>query len=385
MQKLEKIQTPPEEKKDLDKDEISKVQFDRKRIIFSKIKRRLFRHVWVIRVGLLIGIFLLIFLGFLGLGRILGNTNLGFYLGLVRNFVLSPGEKIGNKDGVTNILILGKGGGGHEAPDLTDTIILVSVNHKDNSIHTISLPRDIWIKDLRTKLNSIYYWGNQKSDGGGLALAKAVVEEVTGQPVYYAVVLDFSSFKEIIDIIGGVNVNVVEGFTDEKFPITGKENDLCEGDKEYKCRYETISFEEGWQYMNGDMALKFVRSRNAEGDEGTDFAREKRQQLILSSIKQKILSKEILLSPKTLISLKNYILQKTETDVTASEAAILARWILAAGNKVSSTVLPEDLLERPSYSPKYDNLYVFVPRSGNWDKVYEWVECFLKNENCSRN
>jgi LCP family protein required for cell wall assembly len=114
--------------------------------------------------------------------------------------------------------------------------MFVSIDHISPSFTIISLPRDIWIPALRAKLNSVYYWGNQKEEGGGLPLSKSVVEEIVGQPVEYGIVIDFEGFQEIIDVLGGVEVNVERSFTDERFPIEGKENDECEGDPEYKCR-----------------------------------------------------------------------------------------------------------------------------------------------------
>src|SRR5690606_11303223 len=119
-------------------------------------------------------------------------------------------------------------------------------------------------------------------------------EFVTGEPVHYAMVMDFSGFKEVIDTLGGVEVDVEHSFTDTEYPIAGRENDLCDGDPEYRCRYETIEFKQGRQYMDGETALKFVRSRHAEGDEGNDFARSACQQRVISAIREKVLTTGIL-------------------------------------------------------------------------------------------
>src|SRR5690606_10518850 len=98
---------------------------------------------------------------------------------------------------------------------------------------------------------------------------KTQVEKIAGVPVHYAVVVDFNAFENVIDLIGGIEVNVLTPFVDSKYPIPGKENDLCGGDPEFTCRYETLVFEKGLTFMDGETALKFARSRNAEGDEGT--------------------------------------------------------------------------------------------------------------------
>jgi LCP family protein required for cell wall assembly len=359
----------------------------------SRLKRRVLKHLWLVRTALVVGILGVLYLAFLFLGIVVRKTGVGYYLKLASDFVFTPSEKIDSINSRTNILILGKGGTGHEAPDLTDTMMLVSISHTDSSITLISLPRDIWIPDLKTKLNSTYYWGNKKQSlvagfndsrgSGGLILTKSEVERITGQPVQYGMVIDFSGFEEIVDILGGVDVEVEHSFVDEKYPIEGKENDECGGDPEFKCRYETISFDKGVTHMDGELALKFVRSRNAEGDEGTDFARAARQQKVISAIKNKVLTREILLSKEKLRQLQEAFSKYVETDIDTEAGAILARYTYDARDNVTSYVLPEDLLVNPPISPEYDNLYVFIPKGDSWDEVHTWVKCILTKESCN--
>jgi LCP family protein required for cell wall assembly len=354
----------------------------KRRVTISRLKRRILRHLWVVRLSLLgLGI-LIIFLLFFLLSLLIRKTGLDYYIGFVGNFVFTPSEKIEAIDDRTNILVLGKGGAGHEAPDLTDTIIFVSVSHQKPSVTLISLPRDIWVPSLRAKLNSTYYWGNQKEAGGGLILAKSSVEEIVGAPVQYGIVIDFSGFKEVIDVLEGIEVDVERAFVDERYPIPGREDDECDDDPEYKCRYETIKFEKRIQLMDGETALKFVRSRNAEGDEGTDFARAERQQKAVEAMKDKILSREVLLSPKRMFALWDILIKYSETDIDAPSATILARRFLQSKGNITSHILSEDLLINPPQSPKYDNLYVFIPKENGWNKVHGWVECVLEQKIC---
>ncbi|KKR14109.1 hypothetical protein A2865_03815 [Candidatus Woesebacteria bacterium RIFCSPHIGHO2_01_FULL_39_17] len=387
MEELEEIQSSFEKEKF-----IPETKVDKRKISFSRLKRRVLRHVWMIRGSVIFFVILVLFLALLLIKSLVIKSGADYYLGLARDFVFTPRDKIKIFDGRTNILVLGKGDVGHEAPDLTDTMILVSVDHQSHKVNLISLPRDIWITTLRTKLNSTYYWGNKKQPpaqrasglegSGGMILAKSSVEEIVGQPVHYALVLDFSGFKKIIDVLGGVEVDVERSFSDEKYPIPGREDDLCNGDPEFKCRYETLNFVQGKQFMDGETALKFVRSRNAIGDQGTDFARQVRQQKVITAIKDKLLSKEILLSPKKLTKLKEALLESTQTDITPSATAILTRRSIQARDNVYSFILPEDLLLNPPKSPRYDNLYVFVPKDDNWDKVHKWIECVFENGEC---
>ncbi len=354
----------------------------KKKVFFSRLKRKIFKHVWVLR-GLIILSGLVLFVGIVFLtGLFLKQTKVPSYFELAYNFIFTPRGKLAEIDGRTNILFLGKGGEGHEAPDLTDTMLLVSLDKREKKITLISLPRDIWIASLRTKLNSVYYWGNKKEPEGGLVLAKATVEEILGKPIHYAAILDFSGFKRIIDVLGGIEVEVENSFVDTKYPIPGRENDLCGGDPEYKCRYETLRFTQGRQTMDGETALKFVRSRNSEGDEGTDFARQKRQQSILKGIEEKVLNRKILFSPKKMLELKSAVLSSIETDVEQSEAAVIARGMFSSRKNIVSAILPENLLVNPPKSAKYDNLYVFVPIDGEWLGIHKWVSCVLENGQC---
>ena len=360
------------------KDEQKPPIYSKNKVALSRIKRRIFKHVWLARAGIIVLLAIFTLLFFWMIGHILIKTHSSSFPSLVKNFIFAPAGAVKSFEDRSNILILGKSGSGNDSPDLTDTLILASVGIDTPSISLISLPRDIWVPAIRAKLNSAYYWGNQKETGGGIVLVKSLVEEIVGVPVEYALVVDFSGFKEIIDVLGGIEVDVEQSFVDEKYPIAGRENDECGGDKEYKCRYETVSFEKGKVIMNGETALKFVRSRNAQGDEGTDIAREARQQKIILAIKDKILSPATLFSPKKILGLWEVAKSSIETDIPSSAGGVLLRKAFSARESVTSFVIPEDYLVNPPISPRYDSQYVFLPSGGDWKTVHEWVGTKLK-------
>lgn len=350
----------------------------------KKIKRRILsRHLWLARISVfLAAVFVFVVLIF-GLLQLVKLTPAGKYLVLGKNFLTPSTSAIKSLDNRSNILILGKAGEGYTAPDLTDTIILfsVSLDKARPEVDMISLPRDIWLSDLEAKLNSVYYWGNKRQTGGGLILAKSVVEQITGVPVHYAIVLDFNGFKDIIDLMGGVEVQVKKSFVDERYPIAGKENDLCGGDPSFDCRYETIRFEKGLQHMDGEMALKFVRSRHSEDlEEGTDFARSQRQQAVIKAIQKKLLSREMLTQPQKLWDIWQQGNAMIETDLTDQEKAILGRFVYDARNNINTHSIPEDLLELAKLSGEFQGLYAFSPVAGpdNWTQIQSWVHEVLK-------
>ena len=343
-----------------------------------RVKRRILRHVWLSRIGLLVGLAAAIYLGIVFFGFILGRFGAPSYAKMLSNFLFVPRDKIASQNGRVNFLILGKAGAGHPAPDLTDTIIFSSVSLESPSAVLVSLPRDVWVPAIRAKLNSAYYWGKtMQQEGGGLVLAKSSVEEIVGLPIHYGVVVDFSGFKGLIDVVGGIEVDVERSFVDEKYPIPGKENDECGGDTEFMCRYETLRFEKGKTMMDGETALKFVRSRNAEGDEGTDLARAGRQQKVIVALKNKILSPKVFLSPKKILGVYREMKKSIETDIDGATAAILIRRILESRDSVEQHVVSEEFLTNPPISPRYDNQYVFLPKEGDWEALHKWISCLV--------
>jgi len=306
----------------------------------------------------------------------------------ILNFINIPTDQIASRNGNVSILVMGKSGGDRDGAELTDTMILISVPLDASGVEMISLPRDIWVPEIRAKINSAYYWGKNgspyfdiSSTGGGIAFARKIVGEITGYPIQYGLVVDFSSFKDIVDALGGIEVNVNNGFTDNLYPISGKENDNCGGDITFACRYETIIFNSGLQKMNGETALKSVRSRHAGGDEGTDIARESRQQLIISAIKNKIMEPKTYLSINTDIKMINIAKKYIETDIDIPTAGVLARSVFDGSKNITQLLIPEGLLINPPTSKTYDNLYVFIPRAGNgkWEEIQEWFSSIMDN------
>lgn len=298
--------------------------------------------------------------------------SLPVYQPLLANF-----NQLKSTDNRVNILVLGAGGDNHTAGDLTDTIILLSVDLKDYDVATISLPRDLWIDDMKAKINTAYHYGEEREPGGGLDLAKSVVETAIDQPIHYAIYLDFSSFIESVDVLGGLTVDVERAFDDYRFPIPGRENDLCQGDPEYNCRYEHIHFDAGLQLMDGATALKFIRSRHAEGDEGTDFARSARQQKVITALRNEIFSPRFLLSSKPE---KMYEIFKTsiKSNISQNEIWNLV-WLAfyARHSQIRSTVLTNGengLFYTPSVADY--GQWILLPKN-DWQEVQQYINRFI--------
>jgi anionic cell wall polymer biosynthesis LytR-Cps2A-Psr (LCP) family protein len=184
-----------------------------------------------------------------------------------------------------NVLLTGHGGAGHSGGGLMDAIIVAHVNVTDKKASLISFPRDFWFS------------GHKINSDPSL---KDALTGVTGLPISNSIAIDFSSFEKMINSLGGITVDVKKAYTDNFYPVRGKENELCgftnekieevhklytgfELEKQFTCRYETISYGVGLHEMTGEDALKYVRSRHG----GNDFERSRHQFEVLKAILQK--------------------------------------------------------------------------------------------------
>ncbi len=289
----------------------------------------------------------------------------------VVNLLVDMGVDLKSQDGRTNILLLGIGGGNHEGADLTDTMIILSVSARAPAMSLVSVPRDIWSDTLRDKVNSAYYYGEEKKAGGGLVLAKAAAEEIVGLPIQYALLIDFSQFRSIIDLVGGITVDVPRAFVDAEYPIEGKEDDPCDGDGKLRCRYETISFPQGTQRMSGEQALRYVRSRHSQGDEGSDFARSLRQQEILLALKQEFVKPQTWLSMRRTAELLGAFDRASDTDMNMGELLTVGKIISRTPNERIKRISIESLLTSPPLWVY--GRYVLVPLE-SWEVVHDYIQ-----------
>ncbi len=295
--------------------------------------------------------------------------------------IINP-QNLEQTDGRTNILALGvdrRSNAGYVSGTLTDTIMIASLDSKKKNVTVISIPRDLYVKmdDFTSgKINSAYAFG-------GVELTQRVVGEVLGIPIHYFAIVDFESFEEAIDILGGIEVDVEKAFDDYTYPIFGKELDECGGDPEYNCRYEHLHFDAGLQYMDGETALAFARSRHAEGSEGSDFSRIKRQQKIALAAKDKALTLQTLTNPGKLRELYDLFSDSIETNIGFKEVERFYQLSRSfEDGQVNSYLLDgswdnEDALLNTPEKELYGGAYVLVPKTGNYSEIHYFVQKLL--------
>ncbi len=195
-----------------------------------------------------------------------------------------------------NVLLLGIGGPGHDGPDLTDTIMLASIDPINNSVALLSIPRDLWVEVPGygpQKINQAYYDGKtysksknltqQKRDG--LKLLDETLQPIIGLNINYHVIVDFAAFKGAVNDLGGVSINVT---SDElNFPFgAAVHTELYDPTIAWENNNNPVIAKKGLQTMNGQQALLFARSRETS----SDFARSQRQRAIMVAIGNKVLS-----------------------------------------------------------------------------------------------
>ena len=277
-----------------------------------------------------------------------------------------PGNKKelrGENEGRINILLLGKAGKGKPGENLTDTIMIMSLNTKDKKISLLSLPRDFYANipktSYYTKINSIYQYGiNSKED---VKPMKETVEEIIGIPIHYFVILNFDGFRKVIDDIGGINVSVERDIYDPRYPGAN-------------YSYETFEIKKGTHLMNGETALKYVRERH-DDPEG-DFGRAKRQQQVMQSTKNKIFSIKTFLNPITLNNMLNDLGDNIKTDIGLSEIeSFVDLGKKSDTENITNVVIDawskDSILKVSHVFAGGVEAFVLVPRVGNYSEIHE--------------
>ncbi len=284
----------------------------------------------------------------------------------ITNFVFKKQPELeGKNDDRINILLLGMGGPGHNGPYLTDTIIIVSIKPSTGQIAMISVPRDLGV-DIPgygiQKINHANAYGEVKQAGAGPVFATKIIEDTFDIKIPYYALVDFEAFKEIIDSVGGVKVDVDRTFTDYEFPAP---NDA----------YQSLTFIEGVQNMDGERALQYARSRHGNNGEGSDFARAKRQQKVILALKEKILSFQTLANPITISKIINSLGTHVNTNIDLSSMISL----LKIGRTIDFSniiTLVFDIEESKFLESSYteEGGYLLNPVTGNFDDMRKAIK-----------
>ena len=227
-------------------------------------------------------------------------------------------DKVDALDGkhVINVLLIGQDRREGESRARSDTMILVSVNTERKSISMISLMRDLYVQIpgySDNRINSAYQWG-------GMELLDKTVLENFGVEVDGNVEADFEQFETIIDILGGVDV------------------EMSKGEAEYmKYVMESGDMREGENHLSGKQALDFARMRGLDDD----FHRTERQRRLLTRLAEKLQSA----SAQQLLDLVNEVLPHVSTDMSSTQMlgyAASAIQVYLSGAEITTGRIPAE-------------------------------------------
>lgn len=221
--------------------------------------------------------------------------------------ILKAEELDGEETGRVNILIAGNSSDdtGHDGAELTDSIMVASIDVATKKTSLISIPRDLWVtyNGVGSKINAVYV-------GGGMTGLKAAVQEVTGLTINHTILLNYVALRSMIDTVDGIDVTIESsdprGIYD---PMIG------------------FSVANGIQHLSGEQALLLARSRNdptydgrvAYGLPNGDFDRQIYQQKIVQALIKKVTVSSTVVNPSTLASLVEAMSGNVQSDLSVGQ------------------------------------------------------------------
>ncbi len=238
-----------------------------------------------------------------------------------------------------NILLIGS----HERN--ADTIILANFNEKENKIRLISIPRDLYYKNR--KINDYY------RTGGGKVFTK-IISDITGVSIDGYIGVDMYAFIDIINILGGIDVELKHDLTDPTYKI--RDNGV----------WKTLHYSKGLHHLNGIEALRIARSRHTS----SDFGRSDRQQLILKGLKDKL--NDLNLTDMN----KLYSIFKTATEYLDTDMSSLELVSIFLKYRDADIEKKDGLSVFNVLYNTYSNIYMLKDKSRQYDKDFNrgaWI------------
>ncbi|HLH73376.1 MAG TPA: LCP family protein [Chloroflexota bacterium] len=285
-------------------------------------------------------------------------------------------------------LLMGYGGGSHPGGYLTDSMMVVIVDPSRKTLTLLSLPRDAWVPlafntgdVVYNKLNTAYAFAKDPTlysdrlaqytgDQGAGTFATDTVSRLLGIPVKNYLTLDFQGFRDMIDAVGGIDVNVPDSFA-AKYPI----ND----DPNINAGWTTVRFTAGLQHMDGERAIEYARAREAIENmaEGSDFARSRRQRLIMEAFKNRLLQPGGLIHlPQLLAIAARHVDTNYSLPAASSLAQLVTDWKSVT---IYQTALTDSNYLEDATGP--DGTYTVVPNTPDhsWAQIRAFARALWKD------
>lgn len=244
---------------------------------------------------------------------------------------------LASEDATFDFLILGTNG------NLTDTIMIASVNSELKKITLFSIPRDLYINGRRIN-EYLYYYGIEEFE--------KQITSITGLDIEKYIKVDLKGFVKVIDVLGGLDIYVDEAIYDGLYPNA-------------YGGYSPYSVSIGNYHMDGTESLKYARSRKST----SDFARAERQQKIVGAVRTKILQMDGEMEMKDLFAILQSAIVNVTTDVNILE--LISYYSYKDFELDSGFVLSN---ENYLYSLiNQSGAYTLLPKTGNFDQIKEVI------------
>lgn len=291
------------------------------------------------------------------------------------NTNVAPSLLKGEGDGRVNVLLLGRGGEGHDGADLTDTILLASIDPVNKKAALVSLPRDLWVStgSGSSKINAVFAFakeramsrGSSKKDAeeAGLNAIQDEVKGILGVPIHYHAMVDFKAFEDAVNTVGGVDITVT--------PNTAVSEHLWD---EMTHRKYFLDVAPGLQHFDGQRALFYARSRHTSPR--GDFDRAERQRLLIAAIAKKVASAGTYTNPVKLSNLMDNFGDHVTTDISIDDAIRMAKLGKSIGSSFDSVDLADPA--KPLFKTgMIGNQSVVLPTAGVGD--YSEIQALVRS------
>ena len=237
-------------------------------------------------------------------------------------------SKVDEVEGITNILLAGTDAREGDTASRTDSMMILTIDNNNKSVKLTSLARDTYVQlpgRQAGKLNTAYFWGEE-------SMLFETIENEFGIGIDKMVLVDFNALMSIVDVLGGVEVDVPANNLAE----INKYAKECYNfyDSSDKGEFEEIT-SSGKQTLNGYQALSFARVRKVD----SAVARDNRQKELLVSIANEVKSMSVTKYPQLLNSLLPYV----KTNIDSKELlklGITALGILSDGDSIKTAEFP---------------------------------------------
>jgi LCP family protein required for cell wall assembly len=260
---------------------------------------------------LLLGVLWVGFKFYKDIAHITGNKNPLSLLSVFKPVTLH------NQDGRVNILVAGNSADdpGHNGANLTDSIMVLSVNTKNNTALMLSVPRDLWVNIPGTGYSKI----NAAYPNGGMDTLQQVIESKLGLTIDYQVLVNYGAFEDLVNAVGNISINIAStdprGIYDPSLDYTSR---TC-------CAL--AKYPNGTATLNGKQALNLARARGdgygSYGYAQSDFARTMYQREMLIAVKDKASQTSVIANPFKVSGLVDAVGKNITTSLQVNEIETL--------------------------------------------------------------